>query len=111
GVIGLVGARAGSGSFQVGEHSPGGKADAGEGLLGAELPEHPRPTAERALRVSAIWLSLWLVPVLAIVGALGINHTFSEIGAFFSKKAVVTFGGAYPVLASKPQQSAGHYGG
>ena len=111
GVIGFVGARAGSSSFQVGEHGAGGKADgAGEGLLGAELPEHARPTAGRALRVSAIWLSLWLVPVLAIVGALGINHTFSEIGGFFSKMAVVTFGGAYAVLAYMAQQAVEHYG-
>jgi chromate transporter len=111
GLIGFIGARAGSGLFQVGEHSPGSKADgAGEGLLGTELPEHARPTAARALRVSAIWLSLWLVPVLAIVGALGINHTFSEIGAFFSKMAVVTFGGAYAVLAYMAQQAVEHYG-
>jgi chromate transporter len=110
GAIGFVGARAGSSSFQVGAHGPGGKADAGEGLLGAELPEHTRPTAGRALRVSAIWLSLWLVPVVAIVGALGINHTFSEIGGFFSKMAVVTFGGAYAVLAYMAQQAVEHYG-
>src|SRR5712672_3935056 len=64
GIIGFVGARSGSSAFQVGEHSPGGKTDgAGESLLGEELPEHARPTVERALRVSAIWLSLWLVPV------------------------------------------------
>src|SRR5437870_12897252 len=41
GVIGFVGARSGSSTFQVGEHSPGGKADgAAESLLGEELPEH-----------------------------------------------------------------------
>ena len=58
GVIGFVGARSGSSSFQVGAHGPGGKtAGAGESLLGEELPEHARPTVARALRVSAIWLS------------------------------------------------------
>src|SRR5204863_1780380 len=68
GFIGFIGARTGSSSFQVGEHGPAGKADGtGEGLLGAELPEHAQPTVARALRVSAIWLSLWLVPVIAIL--------------------------------------------
>jgi chromate transporter len=111
GIIGFVGARGGSSAFQVGEHSPGGKtASAGESLLGEELPEHARPTVARALRVSAIWLSLWLVPVIAIIAVLGVDHTFSEIGAFFSKMAVVTFGGAYAVLAYMAQQAVETYG-
>jgi len=111
GIIGFVGARSGSSAFQVGEHSPGGKADGtAESLLGEELPEHARPTVARALRVSAIWLSLWLVPVIAIIAALGTDHTFSEIGAFFSKMAVVTFGGAYAVLAYMAQQAVETYG-
>src|SRR5438067_4269917 len=111
GIIGFVGARSGSSAFQVGEHSPGGKADgAAESLLGEELPEHARPTVARALRVSAIWLSLWLVPVIAIIAVLGVDHTFSEIGGFFSKMAVVTFGGAYAVLAYMAQQAVETYG-
>ncbi len=112
GVIGFVGARAGSTAFQVGGgHGGGAKSVAdGESLLGEELPEHARPTVERALRVSALWLSLWLVPVIAVVFALGPDHTFSAIGAFFSKMAVVTFGGAYAVLAYMAQQAVEVYG-
>jgi chromate transporter len=111
GLIGFVGARTGSSSFQVGEHSPAGKANGtGEGRLGVELPEHARPTVARALRVSVIWLSLWLVPVIVIIAALGADHTFSQIGGFFSKMAVVTFGGAYAVLAYMAQQAVENYG-
>src|SRR6266566_7867576 len=111
GIIGFVGARSGSSAFQVGEHSPGGKAaGAGESLLGEELPEHARPTVARALRVSALWLSLWLLPVIAIVAVLGADHTFAAIGGFFSKMAVVTFGGAYAVLAYMAQQAVETYG-
>jgi chromate transporter len=62
------------------------------------------------LRVSAIWLALWLGPVIAILATLGAGHTFSEIGLFFSKMAVVTFGGAYAVLAYMAQQAVEHYG-
>jgi chromate transporter len=112
GVIGFIGARTGSQAFQVGEgHGPGAKGVAdSESLLGEELPEHARPTITRATRVSAIWLSLWLLPLIAILFALGPDHTFSEIGAFFSKMAVVTFGGAYAVLAYMAQQAVETYG-
>jgi chromate transporter len=110
GMIGFAGARAGSTAFVVGEgHGPSGEA-AGESRLGEELPEHVRPTVGRALRVSAIWLVLWLGPVIAIIAVLGAGHTFSEIGLFFSKMAVVTFGGAYAVLAYMAQQAVEHYG-
>src|ERR1700726_727278 len=110
GVIGFVGARAGSSAFIVGGgHGPTGSAAAGESLLGDALPEHARPTVGRALRVSALWLALWLLPVIAIIATLGAGHSFSEIGLFFSKMAVVTFGGAYAVLAYMAQQAVEHY--
>src|SRR5215212_171957 len=111
GIIGFIGARSGSGAFQVGgDHGGGGKAGADEGLLGVELPEHARPTVARALRVSALWLALWLVPVIAIGLILGGGNVFTDIGAFFSKMAVVTFGGAYAVLAYMAQQAVETYG-
>jgi hypothetical protein len=52
-----------------------------------------------------LWLSLWLVPVILVVLTRGPDHTFGAIGAFFSKMAVVTFGGAYAVLAYMAQQA------
>src|SRR4051812_37064102 len=111
GVIGFIGARAGSAAFIVGEGHGGGNAHAAQdSALGDEMPEHARPTVGRALRVSAIWLVLWLGPVIAIVATLGAGHTFSEISLFFSKMAVVTFGGAYAVLAYMAQQAVETYG-
>src|SRR5438046_7688346 len=111
GVIGFVGARAGSAAFIVGDSHGGGNAHAAQdSALGDEMPEHVRPTVGRALRVSAIWLVLWLGPVIAIIATLGAAHTFSEIGLFFSKMAVVTFGGAYAVLAYMAQQAVETYG-
>src|SRR5712675_1835047 len=111
GVIGFVGARAGSAAFIVGEGHGGGNAHAvQDSALGDEMPEHVRPTVGRTLRVSAIWLVLWLGPVIAIIATLGAAHTFSEIGLFFSKMAVVTFGGAYAVLAYMAQQAVETYG-
>ena len=109
GVIGFAGGRSGSSAFVVGEGHSSKTAATTESLLGDELPEHARPTLGRALRVSAVWLALWLVPVIAIIATLGSAHTFGEIGVFFSKMAVVTFGGAYAVLAYMTQQAVETY--
>src|SRR5947209_15491179 len=111
GIIGFVGARAGSRAFQVGGDSHGRASERPtESLLGDELPEYARPTVGRALRVSAVWLALWLVPVLAVFATLGSGNVYADIGGFFSKMAVVTFGGAYAVLAYMAQQAVDTYG-
>jgi chromate transporter len=110
GIIGFIAARAGSTAFQVGGAHGGGRTSADEGLLGAELPEHARPTVGRALRVSALWLALWLLPVIVIGYTRDGSDVFAQIGLFFSKMAVVTFGGAYAVLAYMAQQAVETYG-
>jgi chromate transporter len=114
GVIGFFGGRAGVPAFQVGGGDGAAKdgkrvADA-EALLGEELPEHARPTVVRALWVSAICLALWLVPVALLLVTLGPDNVFSRIATFFSTMAVVTFGGAYAVLAYVAQQAVENYG-
>jgi chromate transporter len=114
GITGFFGGRAGMPAFQVG----GGHGAAKEGkqvadadaLLGEELPEHARPTVARALRVSAICLALWLVPVAILLATLGSGNVFSQIATFFSTMAIVTFGGAYAVLAYVAQQAVENYG-
>jgi chromate transporter len=53
---------------------------------------------------------LWLVPVIAVVVTLGSGNVFSDIAVFFSKMAMVTFGGAYAVLAYVAQQAVENYG-
>ena len=52
---------------------------------------------------------MWLVPVAAILIAFGEANTFSQIALFFSKMAMVTFGGAYAVLAYVAQTAVEHY--
>ena len=114
GVIGYLAERTGFGGFAGGVgHSPGaseGKSPTGGSLLGDELPEHARPTVARALTVAAVWLALWLIPVILVVATLGRSDVFSEIAIFFSKMAMVTFGGAYAVLAYVAQQAVDTYG-
>src|SRR6266850_699147 len=75
-----------------------------------ESPPHTQPSLSRAIKVTIIWLALWLAPVIAIGWWLGWNHTLFKEGVFFSKAAVVTFGGAYAVLPYVTQQALFHYG-
>jgi chromate transporter len=109
GGIGFAGARMGRPEFAAIEHGGGKKAAAVDSMLGDELPDHVRPTVARALKVSAVWLLLWLVPVFALLIAFGQANVFSQIAVFFSKMAMVTFGGAYAVLAYVAQQAVEHY--
>jgi len=111
-LIGFLAGQAGIQAFQGnGGHGGGDDAKRGEkSLLGDDLPEHARPTLARSLQVSALWLALWLVPVLALIAAFGTENVFSQIAIFFSKMAMVTFGGAYAVLAYVAQQAVEYYG-
>jgi chromate transporter len=59
---------------------------------------------------TALWLALWLGPLLLIVGFFGTDHVFSAVALFFSKLAVVTFGGAYAVLSYMAQQAVDIHG-
>jgi chromate transporter len=111
--IGFAAAAMGVTAFQGGGgHGPSKKAGeaVGDSLLGDQLPEHARPTATRALRSSSVWLALWLIPVIALLATLGGSNVFSQIAVFFSKMAMVTFGGAYAVLAYVAQQAVENYG-
>jgi chromate transporter len=112
GIIGFAAAAMGFAGFQANSGHAVGKDKPAvvDDMLGEGIPEHARPTVARALAVSAIWLALWLVPVIALLATLGSANLFSQIAVFFSKMAVVTFGGAYAVLAYVAQQAVEHYG-
>jgi chromate transporter len=108
GVIGYLGAKAGRPEFAAGGHGDG-KADAPDSALGDDVPDHARPNATRTLLTALLWLALWLAPVAALLITLGSANTFSQVALFFSKMALVTFGGAYAVLAYVAQQAVEHY--
>ncbi len=67
-------------------------------------------SSAQPLRVAAVWLVLWLAPVAALLIAFGPDNVFSQLAVFFSKMALVTFGGAYAVLAYVAQLAVDHYG-
>lgn len=107
GLLGYIAGRAGSDAFRPGGH---GKAGAGvpdaETALGPDLPDHARGHA--TLGVAAALLVLWLLPVGLI--AVALPGVFADIAVFFSQMAVVTFGGAYAVLAYVAQAAVEQYG-
>ena len=105
---GYLGARAGSRAFVGGGHGP--EPAAPDTLLGDRIPAHAVPSLRWALRVSSIFLLLWLGPLLLLLATAGPDSVFSKIGLFFSQMAVVTFGGAYAVLAYVAQQAVENYG-
>ncbi len=64
-----------------------------------------RVEARGIFRLGTVFALLWLTPVVLLVGLLGDGNVFSDIALFFSKMAVVTFGGAYAVLAYVSQEA------
>ncbi len=111
-VIGFIGGRAGHPAFQSGgghKAAERGVADA-ESALGEGVPEHARPPVSWSLKIGGILLALWLLPVLVLNVWLGTGNVFSQISVFFSKMAVVTFGGAYAVLAYVAQEAVQTFG-
>jgi chromate transporter len=113
GLIGYAGHRLGVAAFEPGgTRGSAGKfalREAGSGL-GETVPDHVRPSTARLAKILAVSLTFWLGPIIAIFVALGAESVFANIGLFFSKMAVVTFGGAYAVLAYVAQQAVQHYG-
>ncbi len=71
---------------------------------------HADPSWARALRVLAVWLPVWLGPLLLLWLATGSSSLWTQLGAFFSTMAVVTFGGAYAVLAYVAQAAVDSFG-
>jgi chromate transporter len=71
---------------------------------------HEAPTARRTLKVLLVGLLVWGVPVAAAAVLSGAHSVFTQQGLFFSGAAVVTFGGAYAVLAYVAQQAVQVYG-
>ncbi|PYK86975.1 MAG: chromate transporter [Verrucomicrobia bacterium] len=110
GLIGLVGGKFWKDKFLVFGQNKSGTKDQ-EIVLSDEMesPAHTKPSLPRAIKVSAIWLTLWWAPVLLTGLWRGWNDTVFREGLFFSKAAVVTLGGAYAVLQYVAQNAVEHF--
>jgi chromate transporter len=103
GVIGLLGGRI------LPQYFRGKNAQSMDLDLASKTADFAKPSLARALKLSATWIVVWALP-LALAGIfLGTEHTIFREGIFFSKAAVVTFGGAYAVLPYVSQQAVENY--
>jgi chromate transporter len=110
GLIGLLGGRFAPRHFRIAS-AHGGGAAAAPGTEGCvpPLPERPRRPLWRAAQVIAVCGVLWWTPVLIASAVKGPESTLTQEGLFFSKAAMVTFGGAYAVLPYVADRSVEHY--
>lgn len=112
-LIGYSGGRIGSPAFLGGgghgASGAGATADA-QTILGDGESPRAHTAQSSLLRTSTILLFLWLAPTAALLLLFGADNVFSNIAVFFSKMAVVTFGGAYAVLAYVAQAAVDTHG-
>jgi chromate transporter len=96
-----------------GKHEAAERRNGEQALVDAafarETPAHVRPSAKRFVKVLLIGGLVWLGPLALLWSLLGAGNVFTAIAAFNSKMAVVTFGGAYAVLAYMAQQAVAQY--
>ena len=111
GLMGWLGGRLLPREFPAAQpHAPGGSQEPEATALADALVDRVQPSLGRSVRILAIFLTLWFVPLLLLFFLFGRDHVLVEQGIFFSKAAVVTFGGAYAVLAYVGQQAVETYG-
>jgi chromate transporter len=111
-LIGYAGGRISPDTFKVG----GGHGKEGKSFGAALIDDHT-PTPEHAkfrwsglAQVAVIGALLWLLPMALLTANYGWDHTLTQMGWFFTKAALLTFGGAYAVLPYVYQGAVGHYG-
>jgi chromate transporter len=73
------------------------------GEAGGPIGSIVRPKLSETFRTILIWLAVWLLPLAALYVVFGQTHVYTQLASIFSTLAVVTFGGAYAVLASLGQ--------
>jgi chromate transporter len=113
GLIGFIGGKLREDKFYViKEHeSKSGESVELEGfVITDDVANHTQPSPLRAFRVAVICLLLWFAPLALLISIYGKDSVFVTEGVFFSKAAVVTFGGAYAVLAYIAQEAVNTYG-
>ncbi len=109
--IGLLGSRLAPASFNLIQgHDESAVEDDPDVLVGDWALTLGRPSLPRAVRVLGTGLVLWFGPVLLLVGAVGGSSVFVDVAWFFSTAAVLTFGGAYSVLAYISQEAVNTFG-
>jgi len=111
GIIGYLGSRILPNEFKAGGHHGDGENSYGPALIDDDtpVPEHAKFKWGRLIQYTAIGLALWAVAMAALFSTYGWEGTLTQMGWFFTKAALVTFGGAYAVLPYVYQGGVEHY--
>jgi chromate transporter len=112
GVLGWLGARWVPAAFGGQGGHGNGVASFGPALIDDDTPTpaHARWSTQRALAVAAVFIAIWAAAIGALAFAVGWSGTLTQMAWFFSKAALLTFGGAYAVLPYVFQGAVEHYG-
>lgn len=111
-LIGFVGGRLSANSFQVGGGQGAASQSSGSAIIDDDTPtpSHAIFTWKRLWQVLLAAAVLWLVPMGVLVLQFGWDHTFTQMSWFFTKAALLTFGGAYAVLPYVFQAAVEQFG-
>ena len=111
-LVGVIGGRLAPGRFAAGGAHGSTAASSGPAVVDDDTPTpaHARFTARRLLEVATIGVVLWAVPMGLLAAFLGWDHTLTQMGWFFTKAALLSFGGAYAVLPYMYQGAVKDFG-
>ena len=110
--IGYFGGRIAPDKFKAGGGHGKAEKSFGRALIDDDTPTptHALFKWKRLLEIAVIGSLLWLIPMGLLTASYGWDHTLTQMGWFFTKAALLTFGGAYAVLPYVYQGAVGHYG-
>ena len=111
GLIGYIGGRVAPEKFATGGGHGKAKDGFGAALIADDTPTpiHARFSWARLLRVALVGVAIWAAAMLLLVEHFGWQGVFTQMGWFFTKAALLTFGGAYAVLPYVYQGAVEHY--
>ena len=111
-LIGHVGGRMAPARFAMGGGHGNADRSFGPALIDDDTPTpaHARFAWTRLAKILFVGLSLWAIPMALLTARHGWDHTLTQMGWFFTKAALLTFGGAYAVLPYVYQGAVEHYG-
>lgn len=112
GIIGYLGGRFAPSQFVIGGGHGAAKSNHGPAVIDDDTPTpaHARFQWKHLLRLVVIGAVLWTLPMALLTLSFGWSGTLTQMGWFFTKAALMTFGGAYAVLPYVYQGAVGHYG-
>ena len=112
GLVGMLGGRVAPDRFRSGAHQSGKAKHYGAALIDDHMPapEHARFSWARVARVALAGLAIWAGVEGLLYVAYGWQGVLTQMGWFFTKAALLTFGGAYAVLPYVYQGGVEHYG-